>query len=35
VLTSYAPGQTIKVTILRNDVEMELTITLGTRPEGL
>jgi len=35
VLTSYAPGQTIKITILRDGAEMELSITLGTRPEGL
>ena len=35
VLTSYAPGQTIKVTILRDGADMELSITLGTRPEGL
>lgn len=35
VLTSYAPGQTIKITILRGGTEMELSIKLGTRPEGL
>jgi len=35
VLTSYAPGQTIRLTILRNGVEMELSITLGTHPVGL
>ncbi len=35
VLTSYAPDQTIKITILREGTEMELSITLGTRPEGL
>jgi S1-C subfamily serine protease len=35
VLTSYAPGQIIKVTILRDGTEMDLSITLGTRPEGL
>jgi S1-C subfamily serine protease len=35
VLTSFAPGQTVKVSILRGSDEMELSITLGTRPEGL
>ncbi len=32
VLTSFAPGQTIEVTILRGSDEMEVSITLGTRP---
>ena len=35
VLTSFAPGQTVKVSILRGSDEMEMNITLGTRPEGL
>jgi S1-C subfamily serine protease len=35
VLTSFAPGQTIEVTILRGSDEMEVSITLGTRPAGL
>ena len=35
VLTSFAPGQTVKVTILRGSDEMEMSVTLGTRPEGL
>jgi serine protease Do len=35
VLTSYAPGQTIKMTVLRDGTEMVVSITLGTRPEGL
>ncbi len=35
VLTSFAPGQTVKVSILRGSDEIEVGITLGTRPEGL
>ena len=35
VLTSFAPGQTVKVTILRGSEELEVSVTLGTRPEGL
>jgi serine protease Do len=35
VLTSYAPGQTIKLIVLRGTTQMEIPITLGTRPEGL
>ena len=35
VLTSFAPGQAVKVEVLRGTDQIELTITLGTRPEGL
>ena len=35
VLTSYAPGQTIKLAILRGTDELEIPVTLGTRPDGL
>ena len=35
VLTSFAPGQTVKVSILRGSDELEVSVTLGTRPEGL
>jgi S1-C subfamily serine protease len=35
VLTSYRPGQVIKLTILRGSNQMEVNITLGTRPGNL
>jgi S1-C subfamily serine protease len=35
VLTSYAPGQTIRMSVLRGQDELELTVTLGTRPDNL
>jgi S1-C subfamily serine protease len=35
LLTSYAPGQAVKLTILRDGQQMDVTVTLGTRPEGL
>ena len=35
VLTSFAPGQTVTVSILRGSEEREVSITLGTRPGGL
>jgi serine protease Do len=35
VLTSFAPGQTVKLSVLRGSDELEISITLGTRPEGL
>jgi S1-C subfamily serine protease len=35
VLTSYAPGQTVKMTVLRGGTSMTISVTLGTRPEGL
>jgi serine protease Do len=35
VLTSFAPGQSVKMTILRGKDQIEVMVTLGTRPEGL
>ena len=35
LLTSYAPGQAVKLTILRDGQQIDVTVTLGTRPEGL
>jgi S1-C subfamily serine protease len=35
LLTSYAPGQSVKLTILRDGQQMDVSITLGTRPENL
>jgi serine protease Do len=35
LLTSYAPGQAIKLTILRDGKQLDVSVTLGTRPEGL
>jgi serine protease Do len=35
LLTSYAPGQTIKVTIIRNGKSQDVSLTLGTRPANL
>ncbi len=35
ILSSYGPGQTVRMTILRGNTEMTVSITLGTRPEGL
>ena len=35
MLTSYAPGQTVKLTVLRGTAQIEISVTLGTRPEGL
>jgi serine protease Do len=35
LLTSYAPGQVVKLTILRSGSQVEVSVTLGTRPEGL
>ena len=35
VLTSYAPGQTVTLKILREGQELDLEVTLGTRPDGL
>jgi S1-C subfamily serine protease len=35
LLTSYAPGQAVKLTILRDGSQVEVSVTLGTRPEGL
>ena len=35
VLTQFAPGQTISVTILRDSKEQKVSVTLGTRPSNL
>ena len=35
MLTSYAPGQVVKLTVLRGTSQIEISVTLGTRPEGL
>jgi serine protease Do len=35
LLTSYAPGQAIKLTILRDGKQLDVSVTLGTRPENL
>jgi S1-C subfamily serine protease len=35
MLTSYAPGQSVKLTILRGTEQLEISVTLGTRPDGL
>ena len=34
-LTSYGPGQTVTMTILRGESEMTISVTLGTRPKVL
>jgi S1-C subfamily serine protease len=35
LLTSYAPGQAVKLKILRGTAELEISVTLGIRPEDL
>jgi S1-C subfamily serine protease len=35
LLTSYAPGQVVKLAILRDGSQLQVSVTLGTRPEGL
>jgi len=35
MLTSYAPGQTVKLSVLRGKTKLTISITLGTRPSGL
>ncbi|HUQ43839.1 MAG TPA: trypsin-like peptidase domain-containing protein [Candidatus Limnocylindria bacterium] len=35
LMTSYAPGQSIKLRVLRGSDELDVSVTLGTRPEGL
>jgi S1-C subfamily serine protease len=35
LLTSYAPGQAVKLTILRDGSQVQVSVTLGTRPGGL
>ncbi|HEX5450955.1 MAG TPA: trypsin-like peptidase domain-containing protein, partial [Candidatus Limnocylindrales bacterium] len=34
VLSGYAPGQTVRLTILRNGSSMTVSVTLGTRPSS-
>ncbi|MBI2781984.1 MAG: trypsin-like peptidase domain-containing protein [Chloroflexi bacterium] len=35
ILTSYRPGQVVKLTVLRGTTEVTISVTLGTRPDGL
>jgi len=35
VLTSYGPGQVVKMTVLRGTTQLTISVTLGTRPDGL
>jgi len=35
LLTSYAPGQSVRLTILRDGKQMDVSVTLGTRPGNL
>jgi serine protease Do len=35
LLTSFAPGQSVKLTILRDGKQIDVTVTLGTRPKNL
>ncbi len=35
VLSQFAPGQAVKVTILRDDKQQTVSVTLGTRPTNL
>ena len=35
VLTSYRPGQVVKMTVLRGTEQITVSVTLGTRPDGL
>jgi serine protease Do len=35
LLTSYAPGQAVHLSILRDGEEQDVSVTLGTRPENL
>jgi serine protease Do len=35
ILTSFRPGQVVKLTVLRGTTEMTISVTLGTRPDGL
>ena len=35
LLTSDAPGQSVTLTILRDGKQMDVSVTLGTRPENL
>jgi serine protease Do len=35
VLTSYAPGQTVRMEVLRGDTRLQVDVTLGVRPPDL
>ena len=35
LLVSYRPGQTISITIRRDGQDMDVDVTLGTRPDDL
>jgi Trypsin-like serine proteases, typically periplasmic, contain C-terminal PDZ domain len=35
ILSGYAPGQTVKLTVLRGTQQMTISVTLGTRPPKL
>jgi S1-C subfamily serine protease len=35
VLTSYAPGQTVRMEVLRGDTRLQVNVTLGVRPPDL
>jgi serine protease Do len=35
ILTSYRPGQVVKLTVLRGTAEVTISVTLGTRPPDL
>jgi 2-alkenal reductase len=35
VLTQYQPGDTVELTVLRNNREINLTVTLVERPDEL
>ncbi|MEO5703464.1 MAG: trypsin-like peptidase domain-containing protein [Candidatus Limnocylindrales bacterium] len=35
ILTSYRPGQVVKMSVLRGTSAVSISVTLGTRPEGL
>ena len=35
VLSQFAPGQTVSLTILRNGSQQKVSVTLGTRPPNL
>jgi S1-C subfamily serine protease len=35
LLSGYAPGQTVKLTVLRGTTRLTISVTLGTRPKDL
>ncbi len=35
IMTSYGPGQVVRMTVLRGTSVMSISVTLGTRPDGL